>query len=1510
MKSFFYTIILFFVSMLSFSQTASKNYIKTKKYTSPVYYFDSHTVAPDSIKFLSTIQYFDGLGRPIQVVAHKQSPLEKDIVTHIEYEDFGLQTKEYLPYVSNGLASLNFKDNAAAHQLSYYQNVHAATSDFPYSEKAIEASPLNRVLKQGAPGQDWQLDPNSDADHSIKMQYLSNTDFEVLKFKVVFDNPPSTLEHHLERVGSYQANELYKTVTKDENWQPNQQFSNDHTKIEFKNKKGQLILARTFDRNRALDTYYVYDDYGNLTYVLSPKSIKPIVVSTSDLNTGISLQRPWTDVVEVSRELAENYSRALEDYEDQTLLDADLFNEFGGQGGITLSVINDNLQLDMNILTQEPMRLKNGYITDLSALGRFRDSEVGRIEGADYSYTFTIRSNKLYLEGSGSTSFIVANLNASSRLDYHFNLPWYHFLNISEEERQEYQEAFRDIPEDQKLTTYITNPYGATGGISVVIDSQDNISFSVNISTNTLVQFRNGVALNLEVERALESRNLYMVYGNDLDYTFKLVNNNISISGGGDFTQVVDPQGSGGTIAPPPQQATALTVPQNIIDGLGYIYTYDQRNNMVKKKIPGKDWEHIVYDNLNRPVLTQDPNLRAKGQWLFTKYDINDRPVYTGIYSNSDSRENLQAMLYNYPGNTYALAEKRENNNGFVDGGLNVYYTNNAFPTSDFEVYTVHYFDDYDFDLRGIALDTNTSSTAQKPLGTNLEFNNPNIFTNRTKTLATGSHIRVLETNDWITTVTLYDDKARPLYTHNKNEFLHSEDISNLELDFVGNPTKTHTKHIKFDPFANTTTTNEILDEFEYDHALRLLKHTQQLNNQPKELIVFNKYDELGQLEQKKVGGSDTQDNYAQTDGLQAVDYSYNIRGWLKGINNVDANDPNKLFSFGLNYNDVADPNKALFNGNISESHWRSQNSPTKKRSYGYTYDALNRLVDADYLTPHNIVLDGTTYQEDYFEGGILYDLNGNILKLTRKGLTSDNQIDTIDDLDYDYGSHSNQLMSVGDAADSYGFKDGTNTTDDFVYDDNGNMIKDNNKEITRITYNHLNLPTMVKFKTNSKLVQKHIAYTYDAIGTKLQKELRDDTQGGFTGVDRTYYAGAFTYEKKIADTPQKLKFIAQPEGYIEPNVTSSGVEMSYVYNFTDHLGNIRLSYSDKNNDGQITASTEIIEEKNYYAFGLQHKGYNSVVNGQHYPYGYNGKEENDELGLEWLDFGARNYDASLGRWMNLDPLAELMRRHSPYNYAFDNPVYFIDPDGRAPEGMEDSYGNSLSSASVNYSGGLIAGKDENGKEGALHVDNEANRSALGSNTAQENTQQGGCPPKDPDCNGSKKKKTSLLKSIFDRVFSYTWGDLEYEQETGVIINEEVIDTYSVENSNETDELILKALQGMTVANLTKNIGGPPALKGGVTAFIVSPESSYKVDFNVVKSTIWRGTFTYNLLTGEILSVETFELCIQYQNVAVRIHTYANVFGFSANTSHNLETNNTIRGSVPKVGGSINDIQN
>ncbi|WP_317622829.1 RHS repeat domain-containing protein [Myroides sp. JBRI-B21084] len=101
--------------------------------------------------------------------------------------------------------------------------------------------------------------------------------------------------------------------------------------------------------------------------------------------------------------------------------------------------------------------------------------------------------------------------------------------------------------------------------------------------------------------------------------------------------------------------------------------------------------------------------------------------------------------------------------------------------------------------------------------------------------------------------------------------------------------------------------------------------------------------------------------------------------------------------------------------------------------------------------------------------------------------------------------------------------------------------------------------------------------------------------------------------------------------------------------------------------------------QNNYYPFGLKHKGYNesadySIIN--KYKYAYGGKELNNELGLDLYDFGARNYDAAIGRWLNVDPLAENSRRWTPYNYAYNNPIYFVDPDG-----MQSTVSNAVNNA-------------------------------------------------------------------------------------------------------------------------------------------------------------------------------------------------------------------------------------
>ncbi|WP_255555147.1 RHS repeat-associated core domain-containing protein [Flavobacterium sp. NKUCC04_CG] len=108
------------------------------------------------------------------------------------------------------------------------------------------------------------------------------------------------------------------------------------------------------------------------------------------------------------------------------------------------------------------------------------------------------------------------------------------------------------------------------------------------------------------------------------------------------------------------------------------------------------------------------------------------------------------------------------------------------------------------------------------------------------------------------------------------------------------------------------------------------------------------------------------------------------------------------------------------------------------------------------------------------------------------------------------------------------------------------------------------------------------------------------------------------------------------------------------------------MSYSDTNGDALISPD-EVLSENNYYPFGLQHQGDNPAVaqaNKAAEKYKYNAKEFQDELGINLYDYGARNYDAAMGRWFNVDPLAEQFPGWTPYHYVHNNPINLIDPTG------------------------------------------------------------------------------------------------------------------------------------------------------------------------------------------------------------------------------------------------------
>ncbi|WP_336963012.1 DUF6443 domain-containing protein [Chryseobacterium contaminans] len=946
--------------------TQGENYIQSKTY------LDYNGTTPT--KSLETVQYFDGLGRPKQLVNVKASPQGKDVVSHIEYDQFGRQVKDYLPIPQpttlNGAIIPNPLTNTANTPYG---------SEKIYSEKILENSPLDRIQQQIQVGNDWSNKP-------IKFGYDVNIAGEVYNFvtTTIFQNGTtlSTIKvsenNSVSSNGYYNANTLYKNTIEDED---------GNKTIEFKNEQDQTLLIRKNDGTQNIDTYYVYNEYNQLAFVISPKAMR--------------------------------------------------------------------------------------FLID------------------------------------------------------------------------------------------------------------------------------NGLA---------------------------------------DSEPVQDP----------------------ILSDLCYQYRYDGKNRLVEKKLPGKGWEYMVYDKADRLVMTQDANMKPSGNWLFTRYDKFSRVIYTGIAGIGAvySRKDIQDAV-DYNANIGIPLTEERNSTGFNKNGMDIYYGNNAYPTSILQILSVNYYDTYPSygfnpSFPSSIQDAETLKETVSPEGKS------------TKGLPVMSLVKNLEDKGWTKNYTYYDTKGRIIGTYSINH-LGGYTKTESRLDFAGVAQSVITRHKRLE----TDTERVITENFEYDHQNRLLTHKHQVDSNPTEILTQNKYNELSQLESKKVGGV----NLANP--LQIIDYRYNIRGWLTMINDP-SNLNGKLFGYALKYQDPTIPTTSApqFGGNIAEAHWKTSDDDVYK-VYHYAYDKLNRLKSGVYREPYTTLPDKSFFNEE-----LNYDLNGNITRLWRTGKNDSNTALLVDNLTYGY--QSNRLQTITDATQNEaGYEGGGNLID---YDANGNMTTMKDKGIQTISYNHLNLSNSYSIQNNSfgLLMYVNLNYLYRADGTKLRKIYSSRPQRGSTSYTTTDYLDGFQYTYRegggicitcrtasaleeqaygnlgktfpdLGEPPTwKLDFVPTAEGFY------SFTENRYIYQYKDHLGNARVSFAKDS-----TGALKVTDTNNYYPFGLSHiSGMLSLSNfGGLYSYKYNGKEL-QETGM--YDYGARMYMPDLGRWGVIDPLAEKYRRHSSYNYAVNNPIRFIDPDGRA----------------------------------------------------------------------------------------------------------------------------------------------------------------------------------------------------------------------------------------------------
>ncbi|HWT40171.1 MAG TPA: DUF6443 domain-containing protein, partial [Dongiaceae bacterium] len=586
--------------------------------------------------------------------------------------------------------------------------------------------------------------------------------------------------------------------------------------------------------------------------------------------------------------------------------------------------------------------------------------------------------------------------------------------------------------------------------------------------------------------------------------------------------------------------ASGWSMTSTILAEQCFCYEYDSHNRMYMKQVPGAAPVYTVYNTNDLPVMTQDGNLRVANKWLVTVYDSLYRPIQTRM----DSITTPFATLIT---NTAA--------NAFYPGQVGTLLTQ------------THY-DDYTGLPSGLSgtLSSTGGWSSQFPATSNsvAPFPQSPVQSLATKGLVTWTQTAIVDSTPaaYISTVNIYDNKARVIQTQTQN-ITGGLDVTTTEYTWAGQPYWTVESHQKSG--ANPLTTI-IWTQNNYDQAGRVTSTLEKFNdNTTWDTLSVMVYDALGQLEKKLLGKQRSATNTYTAIPLETQDYQYNSRGWLLGVNRAYAKDVSSTdttntttqadggeifiqsiqgvntvvypathyFGFDLGYDKIngvlinnLSYDTARYDGNIAGMVWKNAYD-SKVRKYDFGYDAVNRLTTANFgqYTGHAF----TNATVNYNVNNLSYDANGNIKTMDQYGLKSGGSSAVIDQLTYTYQTNSNKLAKVADAAATDStehlgdFQDGTNSGDDYAYDGNGNMISDQNKKISSITYNYLNLPSVIRVSGKGS-----IYYTYDAAGNKLKKTTVDSTALP-AKITTTLYIGNSVYQN---DT---LQFFGTSEGRARP---------------------------------------------------------------------------------------------------------------------------------------------------------------------------------------------------------------------------------------------------------------------------------------------------------------------------------------------------------------------------------------
>ncbi|MFA6059606.1 MAG: DUF6443 domain-containing protein [Taibaiella sp.] len=575
---------------------------------------------------------------------------------------------------------------------------------------------------------------------------------------------------------------------------------------------------------------------------------------------------------------------------------------------------------------------------------------------------------------------------------------------------------------------------------------------------------------------------------------------------------------------------------------LCYSYTYNTKGLLTSKKIPGKGAETFYYDARNRQILYQDAKLSAQGKWQFTIYDALNRPLITGIFTTSFNTSNFNDILYgpSSPPSTNIFSFFKN---------YNLWH---QYPTSidGCVILSYNYYDNYTDG--GLASTFAYDVTQLGTIYASVFLDYPSLSKNVQGLLA-GNKVKILDPDNpnagWITSVNYYDEKGRVIQSQSINHLGGAEVSSNLYY-VHGMLRRNVLRH--FNPLVQAVpNANDLLEEIKIDRTYEnkignggsgLTWHiSQSINNGIYYDLAFYQHDHLGRITTKEFPAG-------------VVLQEYNTRGFLNHIEYENFNQAQTAphrFEENLYYDNGF--KSQYYSGNIAGITWSGSDGIPK--SYGYSYDKLNRLTHAEFRRNDGSGWQNTDY--DYTASNITYDPNGNLQSMNQMVpvATPGAPAMLMDGLTYNYAPNTNKLIKVTDNVPAANtavfpdFKDEANFNEEYAYDGNGNMITDKNKHISSITYNFFNKPEKIVVDGKGT-----ITYIYDATGKRLQKRI--DSTSANPGPDEVYdYIGNFVYKNNV------LQYITNEEGRARPvanQETNFNTKFVYDYFIKDHLGNVR----------------------------------------------------------------------------------------------------------------------------------------------------------------------------------------------------------------------------------------------------------------------------------------------------------------------------------------------------------------